>query len=150
MPWWIRRWCIYSMSANITRLVSIVPTHNYRNNEQIIFIQFVSILEQIITQPCSPSPCGPNSQCREINNQAVCSCIMGYVGSPPSCRPECTINADCYLTEACSNQKCKNPCLGTCGVGAKCQVINHKPICSCPPSMTGDPFVRCHTICEFT
>lgn len=105
-------------------------------------------LEQIVTQPCNPSPCGPNSQCREINNQAVCSCIMGYVGSPPSCRPECTINADCYLTEACSNQKCINPCIGTCGVSAKCQVINHKPICSCPPSMTGDPFVRCHTICK--
>lgn len=83
-----------------------------------------------------------------MNNQAVCSCIEGYVGSPPSCRPECTINADCYLTEACSNQKCRNPCIGTCGVGAKCQVINHKPICSCPPSMTGDPFIRCHAVCK--
>lgn len=25
----------------------------------------------------------------------------------------------------------------------ECQVINHNPICSCPPSLTGDPFVQC-------
>lgn len=131
------------MSTNTTRLVcTIVKVNNFISNG------FHYFSEQIISEPCKPSPCGPNSQCREINGQAVCSCIMEYIGSPPSCRPECTINADCYLTEACSNQKCRNPCLGTCGVGAKCQVINHNPICSCPPSMTGDPFVRCHTICK--
>lgn len=97
----------------------------------------------IETHPCSPSPCGPNSQCREINNQAVCSCIVGYLGSPPACRPECTINSDCNPSEACFNQKCRDPCPGTCGVGAKCTVINHNPICSCPVAYTGDPFSRC-------
>lgn len=96
--------------------------------------------------PCQPSPCGPSSQCREINGQAICSCIQGYIGSPPSCRPECTVNSDCRLDEACSNQKCRDPCPGTCGVGAKCQVINHNPICSCLPGYTGDPFTRCQFI----
>lgn len=122
--------------------------NNYKTKKNFILISTYFYLEQIIIQPCKPSPCGPNSQCREVNNQAICSCIASYVGSPPSCRPECTINAECYLTEACSNQKCINPCIGTCGVGAKCQVINHNPICSCPLSMTGDPFVRCHIICK--
>lgn len=96
--------------------------------------------------PCHPTPCGPNSQCREINGQAVCSCIQGYIGSPPTCRPECVTNADCPQTEACSNQKCRDPCIGTCGISAKCMVVNHNPICSCLPQYTGDPFVRCQVI----
>lgn len=104
----------------------------------------------IETHPCNPSPCGPNSQCREINNQAVCSCIAGYLGSPPACRPECTINSDCNPNEACFNQKCRDPCPGTCGVGAKCTVINHNPICSCPTAYTGDPFSRCFPTRKFS
>jgi len=94
--------------------------------------------------PCVPSPCGPNSECRVINNQAVCSCIRGYLGSPPTCRPECIVSTDCPQNEACSNQKCTNPCPGSCGIGASCRVVNHNPICICPPSQTGDPFVRCY------
>lgn len=96
-----------------------------------------------VQHPCNPSPCGPNSQCREINNQAVCSCIPGYLGSPPTCRPECVVSSECILSEACINQKCVNPCPGTCGIGADCKVINHNPTCSCPAKFTGDPFTRC-------
>jgi len=92
--------------------------------------------------PCSPSPCGPNSLCRENNGQPVCSCVSGFLGVPPACRPECTISSDCPLTEACSNQKCINPCLGACGIRATCQVINHNPICNCG-ELVGDPFIRC-------
>lgn len=99
--------------------------------------------------PCYPSPCGPNSQCREINGQAVCSCVIGYLGVPPSCRPECTINSDCNLNEACTNQKCHDPCRGVCGIGAICRVYNHKPICSCPTGLTGNPFTSCHAIRKY-
>lgn len=106
----------------------------------------LSILEPVITQPCQPSPCGPNSQCREINNQAVCSCVQGYIGSPPSCRPECVVSSECKQNEACSNFKCIDPCSGTCGLSARCQVINHNPICSCPERFEGDPFIRCQPI----
>jgi hypothetical protein len=102
-----------------------------------------SFLEPVVTNPCNPSPCGPNSQCREFNGQAVCSCVPGYIGSPPTCRPECVVSSECPLNEACVNQKCIDPCPGTCGVGAHCQVVNHNPICSCPPRFTGDPFSRC-------
>ena len=98
------------------------------------------------TNPCVPSPCGPNSQCRVLNQQAVCSCLPGFRGSPPLCRPECTVSSECPLNEACNNQKCRDPCPGTCGIGAKCTVVNHNPICSCPARYTGDPFVRCTPI----
>lgn len=94
-------------------------------------------------EPCQPSPCGPNSQCRNINGQPVCSCLVGFIGSPPSCRPECSVSSDCLPNEACSNMKCANPCQGACGVEAICQVINHNPICSCPLLHTGNPFIRC-------
>lgn len=96
--------------------------------------------------PCSPSPCGPNSQCREINGQAICSCLVGFIGLPPTCRPECVTSSECPLNEACVNQKCINPCPGTCGLKAICQVVNHNPICSCPPHYTGDPFIKCDVI----
>lgn len=96
--------------------------------------------------PCNPSPCGPNSQCREVNKQAVCSCLVGYMGAPPNCRPECVTSFECPSHEACINQKCVDPCPGTCGTGAKCQVINHNPICSCPLKYSGDPFVYCSPI----
>ncbi|CAK1581918.1 unnamed protein product, partial [Parnassius mnemosyne] len=101
------------------------------------------MIEVVEVHPCNPSPCGPNSQCREINNQAICSCLPSFIGTPPSCRPECTISAECPPDEACNNQKCINPCKGSCGYGARCEVINHNPICSCPPQHTGDPFTRC-------
>lgn len=102
---------------------------------------FVTDVEVI--NPCNPSPCGPNSQCREIRGQAICTCIPGYISSPPTCRPECVTSAECTLDKSCSNQKCVDPCRGNCGLQAMCQVINHNPICSCPSGMTGDPFTRC-------
>lgn len=103
---------------------------------------FVAIKEN----PCNPSPCGPNSQCRVVNQQAVCSCLPEYTGSPPGCRPECTVSMECPLNKACINQKCVDPCPGTCGINAKCEVKNHSPICSCQSGHTGDPFTRCFLI----
>jgi hypothetical protein len=96
--------------------------------------------------PCQPSPCGPNSQCREVNEQAICSCLPKYVGSPPGCRPECVVSSECPLTQACSNQKCVDPCPGVCGSNTNCRVNNHSPICLCNTGYTGDPFIRCNPI----
>lgn len=93
--------------------------------------------------PCIPSPCGPYSQCRVVNNHAVCSCQTNYIGTPPSCHPECMVSSECAQDKACVNQKCVDPCPGTCGLNARCQVVNHNPICSCSAGYTGDPFVRC-------
>lgn len=98
------------------------------------------------TNPCNPSPCGPNSQCKELNNQAICSCLPEYVGSPPSCRPECVISNECNRDKACILQKCKDPCPGMCGHNANCQTMNHSPICTCTSGYTGDPFTQCYPI----
>lgn len=93
--------------------------------------------------PCQPSPCGANSVCRAIDGRATCSCKPNYFGAPPNCRPECVVSSECSSQQACVNQKCKDPCPGTCGVHAQCQVINHNPICSCPTGYIGDPFEQC-------
>lgn len=110
------------------------------------FIECHNIELPISSNPCHPSPCGPNSHCREINGQSVCACIPGFYGSPPQCRPECVVSSDCSLDKACSNQKCIDPCQGSCGFKAICRVVKHNPICSCPPTLTGNPFVSCSSI----
>lgn len=96
--------------------------------------------------PCVPSPCGPNSQCRVIGNTPACSCLPNYIGRPPNCRPECTINAECPGNLACINERCKDPCPGSCGYHATCIVVSNTPHCSCEPGFTGDPFTGCTPI----
>lgn len=93
--------------------------------------------------PCKPSPCGPYSICRNVHGHAVCSCVQNYIGAPPNCRPECIVSSECAPNKACINQKCKDPCPGTCGINARCQVVNHNPVCSCEIGYTGDPFISC-------
>lgn len=96
---------------------------------------------------CNPSPCGQNSHCQNVNNQAICSCLPGYYGTPPACRRECAINSDCVNTKSCVNERCIDPCPGSCAPNyAECRVINHKAVCSCLPHYTGDAFVRCTPI----
>lgn len=119
-------------------LVTFVNIHRHLKIKKVI-----PFSEAINSNPCQPSPCGPNSQCREVNGQAVCSCAPNTIGTPPACRPECTISAECRLDQACSNQRCVNPCVGACGINAECKVVNHNPICTCPTTHTGDPFSRC-------
>lgn len=95
--------------------------------------------------PCVHSPCGPNSQCRvsTANDQAVCSCLPNYIGRSPNCRPECTSNSECRGNMACINQRCQNPCQGSCGSFTTCIVNNHNPICRCIEGYIGDPFSEC-------
>lgn len=110
----------------------------------ILFLAIFLVAEPIAPiNPCKPSPCGPYSQCREQNNHAVCSCLNNHIGTPPSCRPECTSSSECSQNLACINQKCVDPCPGTCGFNSRCLVTNHNPICSCSPGFVGDPFVGC-------
>lgn len=95
------------------------------------------------TNPCQPSPCGPNSECKVIGETPACTCLSNYIGAPPNCRPECSINSECPTNKACMRQKCEDPCPGSCGLNAKCSVINHTPSCSCDTGFTGDPFRDC-------
>lgn len=145
------------MNVNIINLFANLDTYVKLLILRLIFDSYLLFLApKIETNPCQPSPCGPNSICREINKQAVCTCISGYIGAPPLCRPECTSSSDCRLDQACINQKCADPCPGSCGYNANCQVINHNPLCSCNVGFTGDPFSRCipirkslMTVCNF-
>lgn len=99
---------------------------------------------EAFTSPCSPSPCGSNAICKEKANAGSCSCLEGYIGNPyEGCRPECVINTDCPSNKACINNKCKDPCPGSCSNNAVCQVVNHLPLCTCLSGYTGDPFRYC-------
>lgn len=96
--------------------------------------------------PCQPSPCGPHSECRNIRNTAACSCLQGYIGKAPNCRPECVNSADCPLNLACVNYKCIDPCIGVCGINSECRVHMHSAVCLCRTGYTGDPFSACSPI----
>lgn len=93
--------------------------------------------------PCTPSPCGSNSICKEVGETPSCTCLPDFFGSPPYCRPECSSNSECPTDKACINQKCKDPCVGACGVNAQCRAISHSPMCFCDNGFTGDPFSNC-------
>lgn len=97
--------------------------------------------------PCNPSPCGANAVCNERNGAGSCSCLQEYYGDPyGGCHPECVLNSDCDRSKACTNNKCKDPCPGVCGVNAECRVQNHAPNCYCLPEHTGDPANICRII----
>lgn len=115
----------------------------------LYFSQFFSErpIVEINTNPCVPSPCGPNSQCRAVGGTPACSCLPNYIGRAPNCRPECTINAECPGNLACQNERCRDPCPGSCGPQATCMVIKHAPACTCLPGYTGDPFAGC-SLCK--
>ena len=81
--------------------------------------------------PCEPNPCGPHAYCTPTGdkNSALCTCQLGYFGDP--CRPECERHTDCAPDLMCKNLKCADPCPGFCGVGATCEVKNHRVKCRC-------------------
>lgn len=97
--------------------------------------------------PC-PGVCGQNAICNVTNHFPMCNCPQGQFGDPyVSCKPECIINAECPKDKTCINNKCMNPCDGSCGKNALCDVVNHSPTCYCPPGQFGDPFVECKAEC---
>lgn len=100
-------------------------------------------LKPIPLSPCTPNPCGPSSQCQVVSGQAECGCLANMIGSAPNCRPECIVNSDCPASVACVNQKCIDPCPGTCGSNSECRVVNHSPVCTCATGYTGNAFSDC-------
>lgn len=134
-------WCVLSVLNYSGKLIE--SSCNYL---QKIFCYFS---EPVTKNLCEPSPCGPHSLCREINGHAVCVCVQGYIGNPPNCRPECTVSSDCPLNQACSNQKCIDPCPGACGRNTHCVVVKHNPVCRCLSGFSGDPFSVCQRIRKY-
>ena len=58
----------------------------------------------------------------------------------------CVADSECPQDKACFNGNCVNPC--NCGLNAECVVIQHTPLCFCPPGYSGDPRVECQK-CKF-
>lgn len=107
-------------------------------NKSVIHLAIQPI--QQASDPCNPSPCGPNALC----NNGICTCLTEYQGDPYSiCRPECVLNNECSQNKACIRNKCMDPCPGTCGQNALCEVYNHIPMCRCPQGMNGNAFTQC-------
>ena len=139
-PFLLFTWYLINFSFEENQIQSLSQLKVQSASEE----RFFCLLEPVVPEePCDPDPCGPNSQKREMNGACVCSCLPNFSGSPPNCRPECIISSECSLTTACVSQKCVDPCPGVCGSNARCQVVNHNPICQCPQGYVGDPFVRC-------
>ena len=103
-------------------------------------------IEPVVTDPCEGDPCGRYAQCRNMEGVAACSCLPGYVGTPPNCRPECVIHSECPSNKACINEKCRDPCPGACGAYAECSVIQHNAVCRCQHGYEGDAFSACRRI----
>jgi hypothetical protein len=159
----VETWLIHPESCQISIWVLAVLEHIFNLPALYIFLSIfvffmvfagmsssVCFLEPPVQppsgNPCVPSPCGPNSQCRAVGNTPACSCLPNYVGRAPNCRPECTISAECASNLACQNEHCRDPCPGSCGVQATCVVVKHAPLCTCQPGFTGDPFTGCSLI----
>jgi len=96
---------------------------------------------------CYGSICGHNAICKSNIINETCVCKDNYIGAPYiGCHPLCTLSADCPRSFACVNSECIDPCKYACGLRARCQVVNHSPICFCPNDMTGNPLTMCNKI----
>ncbi|XP_064094899.1 uncharacterized protein LOC135207217 [Macrobrachium nipponense] len=99
--------------------------------------------------PCSPSPCGPNTRCEvsRRNNIALCRCLSDFVpdgNTINGCKPQCTVDDDCPDDYRCRATKCVRVCVqGACGTNAECDARNHRPVCECPTNYRGDPHISC-------
>lgn len=87
--------------------------------------------------------CGLNSRCTYNADGALCKCLNGYIGEPPNCHTECEQHSNCTDGKSCINHKCTDQCESVCGENAECKLTNHIPICQCPSTHDGDPFVKC-------
>lgn len=105
-------------------------------------------------------PCGVGAVCRVVDlaemRTVVCECPPGYTGSAnEECVEEeeeertgegCQYDADCPFFQACVGGHCSDPCGDACAPGAECKVINHRPVCYCPPGYTGTGYDRCSPV----
>jgi hypothetical protein len=89
-----------------------------------------------------------NIQVFLLFNSTSCFFQPGYYGDPEvSCIAiGCTSDSECLDTHACRQGDC-HPVCGVdglpCGGEAVCAGVNHRAVCTCPPGLTGDPYVTC-------
>jgi len=136
-------------------MISKAADLNYEVNctelSRSISLPWLQHTESIVAEPekpkspCSPNPCGANTNHEVAGNNCICTCLPGYRGDPTrGCRPECVSSSECDRDKACINLKCADPCSdGICGRNADCMVTNHVPQCKCKVGFTGNPFEEC-------
>ncbi|CAN7942616.1 unnamed protein product, partial [Ixodes pacificus] len=114
------------------------------------------------------SPCGANSECRDLKGAYQCLCAPGYTGNPrQGCSPiriRCRGDPDCPTNEKCAQgqcqcqppyilegETCKDPCAWIqCGQYATCAITPSGPQCQCNPGCTGNPQTGCWDVNECT
>jgi hypothetical protein len=73
--------------------------------------------------------------------------LDGYVGTPPNCLPECTMDSDCSSNKLCIQSRCAEPrdsCpSGGCEPNAHCRVVNKEKICVCNNGFLNDTRLGC-------
>ena len=102
-------------------------------------------INAVCRDPCG---CGLNARCEITNHRPVCICEPGFYGDPElACLPRgCQSDSECKETHACRSGECTPVCGPEglpCGGNADCTGIAHKPICTCPVGLDGDPYVTC-------
>merc|ERR1719516_142360 len=110
-----------------------------------ILVSLTTSLPQSSSPSCYPNPCARGADCRYpvgYGRAVSCTCKKGYFGNAliHCTRGECLSDVDCPSYLACmKDYTCRNPCVGTCATNARCKVVNHGPVCSCPPNYVGNP-----------
>ncbi|XP_036344722.1 fibrillin-3-like, partial [Rhagoletis pomonella] len=87
--------------------------------------------------------CGGSKKCETRRHQPVCVCKSGFIVNEYgelTCAPEkreCYRDDDCASNMACSEGKCRSPCVvpvgrqPICAENKSCEVQDHKPVCIC-------------------
>ena len=72
----------------------------------------------------------------------VCTCPEGYVTDEnggcrtlPPIVSGCERDDECNDQTACINAVCRDPC--GCGLNARCDIVEHRPVCICEPGFYG-------------
>ncbi len=110
-------------------------------------------LDETCVDPCIElTPCVAPSTCRVIDSSPIrfmtCVCPDGYVSTDdggcatlPPIVSGCEKDDECPESTACINAVCRDPC--ACGLNAHCEIVNHRPVCTCNTGYYGDPKIRC-------
>jgi len=98
--------------------------------------------------PCSPSPCGPNTECTVTpSGNPICRCLPTYIPQPDTitgCGRECERDQDCSSGNICQSYRCvprPDPCdPSPCGPNTECNVNRlGNPVCTCIPGFSPSP-----------
>ncbi|MPC53461.1 hypothetical protein E2C01_047354 [Portunus trituberculatus] len=121
------------------------------------------INEQCLDPCLNRQVCGTNAKCIVRIHTPMCICQPGYTGNPyvqcnepstpgpttplPELKPQCIRNEDCPYNRACYSNNCRNPCVvaNPCSPTAVCDPVQHRAVCSCPPPLSGNPYLQCIT-----